>query len=471
VRPRLGLLLLVLAVVAAGCSGSGDSAEEATPTTTAAPDAPTGATGGDAFGRAPATPDGPLTKRLVADLETVFSNLETRFDRAAVRRIGASGDARVAWLFSDLLRFVQVGGPAEDLVRGFEQLTGTKLAREDRELGAAWKAVTDRLITWDLPAPPGYVRFKAQLFTLVEPGWAPFFQDSGTEIDWRRVSWGGVLIDDRPFGDPAPCPQGCIPALDNPAVTDAAGGSWYPDDKVVFGVVVDGQARAYPKNIMEVHEMVNDALGGRRIGMPYCTLCASAQAYFTDTVGEHLVLRTSGLLSRSNKVMYELNSKSVFDTFTGRALSGPLHDDGVALEQITVVTSTWGEWKAAHPSTSIIAEDGGIGRAYPEDPLGGRDDFGPIFPTGAVDPRLLVQEQVVGVIAPDGTPLAFPAAAARADLEDGKAVELARVRLELDGDGLRAVLDTGADVVSHQAFWFAWSQFHPGTVVWMPPAG
>lgn len=474
VRPQLGLLLLVLAVVAAGCSGlggSGDSAEEATPTTTAAPDARTGATQADPFGRAPATPNGPLTKRLVADLEAVFSNLDTRFDRAAVRRIGASGDPRVAWLLSDLLRFVQVGGPVKDLVRGFEQLTGTKLEREDRELGTVWKAVTDHLITWDLPAPPGYVRYKARLFTLVEPGWAPFFQDSGADIDWRRVSWGGVLIDDRPFGDPAPCPQGCIPALDNPAVTHAAGGSWYPDEKVVFGVVVADQARAYPKNIMEVHEMVNDTLGGRRIGMPYCTLCGSAQAYFTDTVGdERLVLRTSGLLSRSNKVMYELNTRSAFDTFTGRAVSGPLDDADVALEQITVVTSTWGEWKAAHPNTTIIARDGGIGREYPEDPLGGRDDFGPIFPTGAVDPRLAVQEQVVGVIAPNGTPLAFPAAAARADLKDGKAVELTRVRLELDGDGLRAVLDTGADVVSHQAFWFAWSQFHPGTVVWMPLA-
>lgn len=467
------MLLLVLGFVAGGCSG--DSAEKASlPTTVeAAPEATVEpAPENDPFGRAPAAPDGPLAKRLVTDLETVFSSLESTFDRAAVRRIGASRDARVAWLLSDLLRFVQTGGPAEDLVRGFEQLTGARLEGEDREPGGAWKAVTDRLITWDVPAPPGYVGYKARLFTIVEPGWAPFFQDANADIDWRRVSWGGVLIDNRSFGDPGPCPRGCIPALDNPGVTDAAGGSWYPDDEVVFGVLVNGQARAYPKNIMEVHEMVNDTLGGRRIGMPYCTLCASAQVYFTDSVGgQRLVLRTSGLLSRSNKVMYELNSKSVFDTFTGRALSGPLHQAGVALEQITVVTSTWGEWKAAHPKTTIVAQDGGIGRAYPKDPLRGRDDNGPIFPTGAVDRRLPVQEQVVGVIAPDGTPLAFPAVAARAALQAGKAVQLAGVRLELDGDGLRAVLDTGEDVVSHQAFWFAWSQFHMGTAVWMEAAG
>jgi hypothetical protein len=168
--------------------------------------------------------------------------------------------------------------------------------------------------------------------------------------------------------------------------------------------------------------------------------------------------------------MYELRSKSVFDTFTGRAVSGPLREAGVVLKPITVVTSTWAAWKEAHPGTTIVARDGGIGREYPADPLRGRDDDGPIFPIGGVDPRLPAQEQVVGVIAPDGTALAFPAAAARAALRAGEPVELAGIRLELDGDGLRAVLDSGTEVVSHQAFWFAWSQFHAGTAVWIPRA-
>jgi Protein of unknown function (DUF3179) len=462
-RPLLGASFLLLGVLVAGCGGGSDS-----PEATGRP--PGQVVSRDAFGPPPRHPRGPLEERLVADLDLIFSRLDSNIDVSAVRRLGSSGDARVAWLLSDLLRFVQSGPLAGGLVDSFERLTGAKLARAERS--TAWKAVTDRLITWDLPAPPGYADYKARLFTLVEPGWAPFFRDRDADIDWRLVSWGGVFIDDRPLGDPKPCQKGCIPALDDPRVTGAAAGSWYPDDAIVFGVVVNDRARAYPKNIMEVHEMVNDTLGGRRIGMPYCTLCASAQAYFTDTVGQRdLVLRTSGLLSRSNKVMYELRSKSVFDTFTGRAVSGPLREAGVRLEQITVVTSTWGEWKAAHPETTIVARDGGIGREYPADPLGGRDDQGPIFPTGAPDPRLPVQEHVVGVIAPDGTPVAFPAAAARAAIEAGKRVELAGVRLELDGDGLRAVLANGADAVSHQAFWFAWSQFHPSTVVWTPISG
>jgi hypothetical protein len=172
------------------------------------------------------------------------------------------------------------------------------------------------------------------------------------------------------------------------------------------------------------------------------------------------------LLSRSNKVMYELGTQSMFDTFTGRALSGPLREQGVQLDELTVVTATWGEWKAAHPDTTIVAQDGGVGRAYPADPLGGRDDAGPIFPIGDADPRLPVHESVVGVMTPKGQAVAFAAGQARLTLEAGGYVEQAGVRLSLESGGLVARSTDGEELVSHQSFWFAWSQFHPDTELW-----
>ena len=215
-----------------------------------------------------------------------------------------------------------------------------------------------------------------------------------------------------------------------------------------------------------------NTLGGIRIGIPYCTLCGSAQAYATDVVPpgfDTIELRTSGLLTRSNKVMFDLNTFSMFDTFLGTALTGPLHDAGFSLEPISVVTSTWADWKTAHPDTTIVAADGGIGRSYPLDPLGGRDDNGPVFPIGDVDQRLPVQEPVVGVIAPDGTPLAFAADAASRAIAAGDQVELAGVEIVSDGAGLIARFSDGTPATSHQAFWFAWSQFHPDTLVWQAP--
>ena len=421
---------------------------------------------------APGAHAGRLDGRVERSLSRLISALLTgELDRDALEIIAASRDARLGWSLSDVLRVTPAGAGQEEIVSAFTRLTGVDIRDDPSFAESPWRSLTNHLIAWDLPAPPAYPEHKARLFLALEPRWQPFFADRDSDIDWRLVSWGGVLIDDRPLGDPDPCPRGCIPALDDPALTGAAEGGWYADERPVFGVVVAGKAVAFPKNIMEVHEVVNVTIGGRRLGIPYCTLCGSAQAYLLDSVPAGVaqpVLRTSGLLSRSNKVMYDLRTRSVFDTFTGRALSGPLQRAGVVLDQVTVVTSTWGTWKEAHPRTRIVAQDGGIGRAYEDDPLGGRDDDGPIFPVGDVDPRLPVQAQVVGVIAPGRGPVAFPADEARDALAAGRTVAAGGVELVADGAGMRARTGGGMELPAHQAFWFAWSQFHPGTTLWEP---
>ncbi len=396
-------------------------------------------------------------------------------DDAALADVVEFGDARHAWYVADLIRFFGPGESGTELVDAFESLTGTTIDDDPDSERSVWLSTTNHLIAWDTPGYPDYRTDKADLFLIVEERWDPFFDDADAAVDWRYLSWGGVLIDDRELGDTGGCPRGCIPALDDPVVTDAAGGDWYPDDAIVFGIVEGAESLAIPKNIAEIHEMFNLTLGDRRFGIPYCTLCGSAQAYRTDDavtlggVDEVPVLRTSGLLSRSNKVMYDLRSRSVFDTFTGAAVSGPLQDDGLVLEETTVLRTTWREWKQAHPDTTIIAEDGGIGRNYPLDPLQGRDDDGPIFPIGPADDRLDVQELVVGVIAVEGAAVAFGADDARAVLAAGGRVSAAGVELEVDGGGLRAVdAATGDSIASHESFWFAWSQFHPATELWEP---
>lgn len=449
------LASLALVCLVVGCGGSGTQRMR----------------DGYAFPPAPETRTGPLDPEVARTIDTLLPQARVGvFDRGLFAPIAESGDARLAWLVSDLLRFYQSSRLEEDaLVDAFEKLTGFDPRDDPLFESGSWRTVTDHLIAWDTPAPPRYRERKAVLHLGLEPKWAPFFADADSEIDWRRVAWGGVLIDDRELGDPEICFRGCIPALDDPALTPAAQGRWYPDDRIVFGIELGGESVAFPKNVMEVHEMVNITIGGERLGIPYCTLCASAQAYLTDGIpgrSEPLLLRTTGLLQRSNKLMYDFGTKSAIDTFTGRALSGPLQDTGVTLEQVTVVTTTWGEWKAAHPETLIVARDGGIGRTYEDDPLGGRDDAGPIFPIGDVDGRLPVQTKIVGVVSPDGTPVAFAADEARAALAAGDEVELAGIELAPDGGGLRARAADGDELPAHEAFWFAWSQFHPGTELW-----
>lgn len=416
------------------------------------------------FGTPPDYPAGPLAPEAAAAIDSAFGDvLGTGAwgseQVAALRTIATSGDARLAWLLADFMRIVSDPAFTAFLAAAARELTGAAL-----DPGKAWGDLSDHLIAWDIPAPPGYLTYKRNIFTLVVSKLDRLFVPGA--IDWRHVSWGGVRIDDRaPGRTDAPC--NCIPAADAPPVSNAAGADWLADSDIVFGVSINGEHRAYPRRIMEVREMVNDTLGGRAIGMPYCTLCGSAQVYFTDRVPGGVarpVLRTSGLLVRSNKVMYDINSWSVFDTFKGTALTGPLAARGLVLPQAGVVTTTWSEWKQAHPDTTVLVEELALGRNF--DFRNTRDADGPIFPIGDLDPRLPVQEDVVGVITATGTPIAFRVSSAVEALRRGLEVRVENVRLVLDGGGIRAVGVDGSDVGAHQAFWFAWSQFHPRTRLW-----
>lgn len=465
IKFRTLALVVLLALLAAACSNNSTDAAAVGDTLPARPTGDLVDSDGVAFLTAPDVKTGDLSPALREDLDRVFGAIAIGSQPASedLESVGQSGDVRAAWLLADLMRFNSAGS-GTPLAQAYENLTGITLAEQYN-----WKVSTDALIAWDIPAPPGYVDWKRIPFLRVDPRWAPFFDDDDANIDWRVYSWGGVLMDDRARDDVVNvCSRGCIPAINDPELISAEDGNWYGDDRIIFGVVINEEAVAFPKNIMEVHEMVNTTIGGRRIAIPYCTLCGSAHAYVTDNVEgfDTLEIRTSGLLARSNKVMFDLDSFSVFDTFTGEALSGPLREAGVQLEQLTVVTSTWADWKIAHPNTTIISEDGGISRSYRDDPLRGRDDNGPIFPVGDVDTREGVQESVIGVLAGDGTPLAFPVEGVRAAIASGETPGLADVMIVADGGGFRAENADGEPVAAHQSFWFAWSQFYPDTLVW-----
>ncbi len=416
------------------------------------------------FGQPPELRHGPLSDAVQKAVDTVFIDgfKDTGWTSAqteALDVIAQSEDPRLAWLISDLMRFAGQSG-----LSGLLAAAAQDLLFIDFPSGRFWGPTVDHLIAWDIPAPPDYLRYKASVFTNLVPEWKSIFVEG--DIDWRHVSWGGVLIDDRPY-DTTDDLCNCIPAADNPEVTDVDGADWLSDDAIVFGVEVNGEYRAYPRRIMEVREMVNDTLGGRDLGIPYCTLCGAAQAYFTDNLGDGIerpILRTSGLLIRSNKVMYDITSQSVFDTFRGNAVTGPLAEKNVVLKQASVVTTDWGTWKKAHPETTVLAEELALGRDF--DFRNNRDKDGPIFPIGDIDPRLSVHEDIVGVITPSGTPIAFPRAEAFLALQDGQRIEFESVQLVLDSGGIRATDAEGNDVGSHQAFWFAWSQFYPETKLW-----
>ena len=424
----------------------------------------------DRYGIPPMVPEGPLPESLqkavrgafvssLAPIGSVTRLIWGQEQSKALAEIVAAKDPRVAWLISDMLRFTWEQEQINELTAAATGLLGKEWSGDD-----SWIEITDHLIAWNIPAYPDYLKTKRAMFTNFQYGWENLFVEG--DIDWRLVSWGGVPIDNRAY-DTTDALCSCIPAVDNPEVISAEAATWLEDGDIVFGIEVNGEYRAYPRRIMEVREMVNDTLGGRDLGIPYCTLCGAAQAYFTDELPNGIkrpVLRTSGLLIRSNKVMFDINTYSIFDTFLGKAVTGPLAEAGVQLQQATVITTDWGTWKATYPNTTVLVEALALGRNF--DFRNGRDADGPIFPVGDVDPRLPVHEDMIGAITASGKPVAFPRAAAYLALADGQEITFENVRLVLDAGGIRTEGNDGSDVASHQAFWFAWSQFYPATELW-----
>lgn len=407
----------------------------------------------------PAIPDGPLEPGLEAELDEVLGDL-TFLARGDLAAIGASGDVRVAWVLVDLLRFHQGGPVSDEIVAALVELTGVNPDGD----AVAWVAFSDLLLAWDIPAPPDYLDRKRAIYLASDARWEPFFDEDG-ELDWREVTWGGVSRDG-------------IEALVDPDTVPGDEVPWLDDAEIVFGLEIGGEARAYPRRILEVHEMANDTLGGRRIALSYCTLCGSPIPYLVEgveTVDEPLELRTSGLLQRSNKLMYDVQTESLFDQFAGTAVTGPLREAGVTLEALPLAVTTWAEWFAEHPGTDVvdIPEDRGGERGleiYAGDLFERRDADGPIFPTGERDDRLAEQTRVFGVETPRGAAVAFPVDEAREALASGEVVRAGGVEVHIEGGGLVARPQDGGPMLrAHEAFWFAWSQFRPDTLLWEGP--
>lgn len=467
---------LLVVVMAAGCSSSGPEGADAGIPTPIVIDGPgieaLDPLTADGDANSPAGPvieQGALSEDAIADVDRAVNDVvafigesTNPVDPAVFAPIAAHGDLRLGWVLADMGQFIIRDEPFDALLMAGNELTAGDFTNQR----TFWKGLSDLLIENDIPAPPDYERWKQQLLTAVDVTWIHAFNDLDSDIDWRLVTFGGVQADTRPFGSEETC--ACIDGLDDPPNVTAAEGDWYPGNRPVFGLTINGEARAYPLNIMEAHELVNDTLGDRAISLTYCTLCRSATAFFVDELPAGVtppVLRTSGLLRRSNKLILDRETDSLFDQFTGAAISGPQREAGLELERLSVQTTSWDDWRAAYPDTTLMAGKAGNGPNYPLDPLGDRDAGGPIFPIGAVDDRFLTSHRVIGTIAND-PPIAFGVDEALAALESGGELVVNGVTVVLEAGGLRLVDTRGNDLASSQANWFAWSQRFPDTITW-----
>ena len=198
-----------------------------------------------------------------------------------------------------------------------------------------------------------YLLFKQALFATIFDEFAAFLDpEAPRTISAQEVFWGGVRVDG-------------IPPLDSPRfLTAADAGAWILADDEIIGVEINGDARAYPRRIIDWHEMVNDTVGGVPVSLAYCTLCGSAILYDGRYGDQVFRFGTSGLLYRSNKLMYDRGTRTLWEQFTGEPAWGSLVGAGIRLTTLPVVHTTWEAWLAAHPDTKVLDIDTGYSRDY-----------------------------------------------------------------------------------------------------------
>ena len=263
----------------------------------------------------------------------------------ALMAIARRGKPDMAAALIQLLRFISEDAAVQ---RTLEQLTGANP-------GTDWH---DWML-WQQAHPEikpfaGFDAFKADALAIVDENFRLFLQAGVPhEIRLEEITWGGVIKDG-------------IPALVNPTLIAPIQATYLTPEELVFGVEINGDARAYPLRIMDWHEMFNDVIGGVPVALAYCTLCGSGILYETDVEGFEapLVFGSSGFLYRSNKLMYDQATHSLWNQFTGRPVVGPLTGSGIELKVRPVAITSWQNWHRRHPDTRVLSLETGYQRDY-----------------------------------------------------------------------------------------------------------
>jgi len=310
--------------------------------------------------------------------------------------------------------------------------------------------------------------------------------------------------------------RGGIPALNNPALTEAENahldqGGYLADSSRVIGLVVNGQPLAVPHNILWHHEITNLTVNGKEIAVTYCPLTGSALAFDRSPV-DGANFAVSGLLFKNNLVMVEETSdESLWPQMNRAASCGP--KTGISLSQLPVVDTKWSRWSELYPGTQIISGDTGFDFNYT--PSGNRyagysrPTNENLFVPMSIDERRPPKERVLGIPRRRGG-IAYPFQALSTDAHRAIATALGEQSIVvfwnrsaqaamayepiLDGDSLSFKVRNGAIIdertestwtvagtavkgplagerlqpieEAYTAFWFAWAAFQPNTRLW-----
>lgn len=223
-------------------------------------------------------------------------------------------------------------------------------------------------------------------------------QEIAGKISWPSNNYTRIAVGLNEFRSGGPGKDG-IAALDSPSTVPNKDSHFDLDLQEPVVVFHYGRsARAYALRILIWHEIINDSVAGRPIAVTYCPLCNAAIIFDRHVAGRTLDFGTTGLLRNSDLVMYDRQTQSWWQQFTGECLAGKLV--GARLPILQSIVMPYSEFLRSYPSGQVSSLDTGHLRAYGTNPYRYYDNPSgtPFLYDGAVDPRLPLLERVLGVV-------------------------------------------------------------------------
>ncbi|MFY9484266.1 MAG: DUF3179 domain-containing protein [Patescibacteria group bacterium] len=268
-------------------------------------------------------------------------------------------------------------------------------------------------------------------------------------------------------------PRGAIQAITQPKFVTLAETD-FSDESPMLVLSIGSDHRAYPQDILNWHEVVNDVVGGTKVAVTFDPLPGTSYVFERIINGQELNFGVSGKLYKNNLLMADREADSLWSQAGSQAIKGP--HSGSELIRIPADRMILGEFRRRYPSGLVLAPPTGpIARDYDTDPY---EDYRAsataigIFGQGRSDSRLKPKTLVFGVEHNSifkAYPLEkMPANGVIEDTIGGSPILLesnsatsyqAAFAKKLDGS-------KGDQLIGSQSFWFAWSDFHPETEIY-----
>lgn len=287
----------------------------------------------------------------------------------------------------------------------------------------------------------------------------------GREKNGFDLSKASIKRDEILSGGP---PRDGIPSIDRPEFIDVSKVDYLRDNDIVIGLVRGDIARAYPTRILIWHEIVNDVIGGDAVAVTYCPLCGTAMVFERKIDGKVRTFGVSGLLYRSDVLMYDRESESLWSQLAMKAVSGPAV--GTKLTWLHSEHLTWKAWREKYPHGKVLSTNTGYKRNY------GRDTYtsyfsseNTMFPVPHTRKELSNKTWVIGVVI-NGKAKAYPVDDLPTDsaIKDKVGGKQLVVRYDAQKKFPQISDSEGKQIPSVMVFWFAWQAFYPKTDLWKP---